>query len=160
MTTSWLRTQTDTFAAEPFDRNLAKKKIWWSISSGAWFTNSCIPLIAISAYASGLAMVDTLLHHYQRLWRAEATQEILICTRTRTKHPIAARNFGSLSNLANSPYLPGNSSFVPKHSSKVLIYLYLSTFTYFTLLQCLKKMINTMWKVGKYPSFYISLRVL
>ena len=64
-------------------------------------------------------MVDTLLHHYQRLWKAEATQEILICCKTSVRARSAGRNYGSLGNLASSPYLPGNSSLVPKKSSKV-----------------------------------------
>lgn len=61
-------------------------------------------------------MVDTLLHHYQRLWRAEATQEILNTRPSHVKKPssMMGRNYGSLNNLSKSPYLPGNGSLVPK----------------------------------------------
>ena len=56
-------------------------------------------------------MVDTLLHHYQRLWRAEATPEIL-STRKLPKKGLV-RSFNSLNNIFHSPYLPKP---VPKYS--------------------------------------------
>eukprot|EP00093_Oithona_nana_P002765 02765.XXX_40699_40000_1 [CDS] Oithona nana genome sequencing. len=65
-------------------------------------------------------MVDTLLHHYQRLWKVEATAEISI-TRQRPKRPksrvrpASTAAFSSLNNLCHSPYLPKN--IVPKKDS-------------------------------------------
>ena len=51
-------------------------------------------------------MVDTLLHHYQRLWKAEATPEILNTRKPLPQKPAGMRSAGSLSNLYRSPYLP------------------------------------------------------
>ena len=74
----------------------------------------------LSEGQKGLAfiiMVDTLLHHYQRLWKVEATAEISI-TRQRPKRPksrvrpASTAAFSSLNNLCHSPYLPKN--IVPK----------------------------------------------
>ena len=63
-------------------------------------------------------MVDTLLlHHYQRLWKVEATPEI-IQTRPRSSSKTRAigrspgllrKHFSSASNLCHSPYLPINN---------------------------------------------------
>ena len=75
-------------------------------------------------------MVDTLLHHYQRLWKATATIEILE-TRPRSipKHKSGLlRNCNSVTNLYNSPYLPiqygsnfSSSSHVPSSKRKTSV---------------------------------------
>ena len=65
-------------------------------------------------------MVDTLLlHHYQRLWKVEATPEIIQTrprssgskTRSIGRSPgLLRKHFSSASNLCHdSPYLPNNS---------------------------------------------------
>ena len=75
-------------------------------------------------------MVDTLLHHYQRLWKATATIEILETRpRSSSKHKSGLlRNCNSVTNLYNSPYLPiqygsnfSSSSYVPSSKRKISV---------------------------------------
>lgn len=80
-----------------------------------WFFNTSYPAPTISTRN----MVDTLLlHHYQRLWKVEATPEIIQTrprssskTRSIGRSPgLLRKHFSSASNLCQSPYLPINNS--------------------------------------------------